>query len=154
MPCLVEVTTNKAERKKNTRFYLSRDLNATRIITTEPCASAYDSPVLVGFNHVHNTPLILHLYLLLQKMESSPPPESQGQRLPFLDEVEYPVLPPNKKSVPFGVLVSLFERLQGEKKPEKRRKALASWFNVCLVFVCTLYLDCQHDWVLFNQALA
>ena len=92
-------------------------------------------------------------------MQATPPPTgspepeiAQGESQQ--SQISYPTPPENKKSVPFGVLVSLFERLQGEKKPEKRRKALASWFNVCLVFVCTLYLDCQHDWVLFNQALA
>ncbi|TDL23778.1 DNA ligase 4 [Rickenella mellea] len=41
----------------------------------------------------------------------------------------YPPPPPNLKSPPFSVLVGLYEKLQNEKKPDKRRKALASWFN-------------------------
>lgn len=61
----------------------------------------------------------------------SSPPETQVDLPPVLDESNYPTPPMNKKSVPFGVLVSLYEKLQNEKKPEKRRKTLMSWFNVC-----------------------
>ncbi|KAI0766955.1 DNA ligase 4 [Trametes elegans] len=43
--------------------------------------------------------------------------------------IEYPPPPQNKGSAPFRVLVALFEKLQSERKPEKRRKLLASWFN-------------------------
>ncbi|KAI0366989.1 DNA ligase 4 [Pilatotrama ljubarskyi] len=43
--------------------------------------------------------------------------------------IDYPAPPKNKGSAPFHVLVALFEKLQSERKPEKRRKLLASWFN-------------------------
>ncbi|KAI0352380.1 DNA ligase 4 [Trametes cingulata] len=43
--------------------------------------------------------------------------------------IEYPPPPRNKGSAPFHVLVALFDRLQSERKPEKRRKLIASWFN-------------------------
>jgi DNA ligase-4 len=44
----------------------------------------------------------------------------------------YNAPPQNVASAPFGVLVGLFEKLQTEKKPERRRKLLGAWFNVCL----------------------
>ncbi|KAL1941177.1 hypothetical protein VTO73DRAFT_7389 [Trametes versicolor] len=43
--------------------------------------------------------------------------------------IEYPAPPQNKGSAPFQVLVALFEKLQNERKPEKRRRLIASWFN-------------------------
>ncbi|KAI0629298.1 DNA ligase 4 [Trametes polyzona] len=43
--------------------------------------------------------------------------------------LEYPAPPKNKGSAPFYVLVALFEKLQSERKPEKRRKLIASWFD-------------------------
>jgi DNA ligase 4 len=44
----------------------------------------------------------------------------------------FPPPPENKESAPFSVLSSLFDRLQGERKPEKRYRLLNSWFNVYL----------------------
>ncbi|KAH9935959.1 DNA ligase 4 [Epithele typhae] len=41
----------------------------------------------------------------------------------------YPAPPKNKGSAPFYVLAALFDRLQSERKPDKRRKLVASWFN-------------------------
>ncbi|KAJ3559037.1 hypothetical protein NM688_g581 [Phlebia brevispora] len=43
--------------------------------------------------------------------------------------ITYPEPPKNVGSAPFYVLSSLFDRLQNERKPEKRRKLLDSWFN-------------------------
>ncbi|KIP10052.1 hypothetical protein PHLGIDRAFT_125880 [Phlebiopsis gigantea 11061_1 CR5-6] len=43
--------------------------------------------------------------------------------------VDYPVPPQNNGSAPFYVLSALFDRLQNERKPEKRRKLLDTWFN-------------------------
>ncbi|OJT11573.1 DNA ligase 4, partial [Trametes pubescens] len=43
--------------------------------------------------------------------------------------IEYPAPPQNKGSAPFHVLVALFEKLQNERKPEKRRRLIASWLN-------------------------
>ena len=44
----------------------------------------------------------------------------------------FPPPPENKETTPFSVLSSLFDRLQGERKPEKRYRLLNSWFNVYL----------------------
>lgn len=51
-----------------------------------------------------------------------------------IDVVEdtYPMPPFNTGTAPFSVLASLFDRLQTERKPERRRKLLNAWFNVCL----------------------
>lgn len=48
---------------------------------------------------------------------------------------DFPPPPENKETAPFSVLSSLFDRLQGERKPEKRHRLLNSWFNVCSQFV-------------------
>jgi DNA ligase 4 len=42
----------------------------------------------------------------------------------------YPTPPKNVGTVPFSVLVGLFEKLQTERKPERRQKLLDTWFNV------------------------
>ncbi|GBE86558.1 DNA ligase 4 [Sparassis crispa] len=44
-------------------------------------------------------------------------------------DIDYPVPPQNVDSAPFYVLSALFDKLQNERKPEKRRKLLNSWFN-------------------------
>ncbi|OSD05522.1 DNA ligase 4 [Trametes coccinea BRFM310] len=62
----------------------------------------------------------------------STPPHSQSLPPAVAAEdhpVVYPAPPQNKGSAPFHVLVALFEKLQTERKPEKRRKLLSSWFN-------------------------
>ena len=46
-------------------------------------------------------------------------------------DIVYPPPPKNRGSAPFHVLATLFDKLQTERKPEKRRKLLDSWFNVC-----------------------
>ena len=58
-------------------------------------------------------------------------------------QTTYPPAPVNVKSPPFSVLVTLYEKLANEKKPEKRRKALAGWFSVCYCFLrfVACYLD-------------
>lgn len=58
----------------------------------------------------------------------SPPPEeitTSAEDHP----VEYPAPPQNNGSAPFYVLSALFDRLQNERKPDKRRRLLATWFN-------------------------
>ncbi|CAL1714652.1 unnamed protein product [Somion occarium] len=60
---------------------------------------------------------------------SSPPPESHNVTETYDHEDSYPAPPPSNKSVPFWVLSALFDKLQTERKPEKRRKLLDSWFN-------------------------
>lgn len=60
-----------------------------------------------------------------EQKESSVPQPSQATQM------VYPPAPLNVKSVPFSVLVGLYETLASERKPEKRRKAISSWFSVC-----------------------
>ena len=57
-------------------------------------------------------------------------------------DVNFPPPPQNKESAPFAVLSSLFDKLQGERKPDKRHRLLNSWFNVfpLAVFCCVLEL--------------
>ncbi|EED80930.1 predicted protein [Postia placenta Mad-698-R] len=43
--------------------------------------------------------------------------------------IVYPPPPPTRGSAPFQVLAALFDKLQGERRPEKRRRLLDSWFN-------------------------
>ncbi|TFK51779.1 ATP-dependent DNA ligase [Heliocybe sulcata] len=45
------------------------------------------------------------------------------------EEAVYPAPPQNVGSAPFTVLAGLFDRLQNERKPERRRKLLDKWFN-------------------------
>jgi hypothetical protein len=45
-------------------------------------------------------------------------------------ETVYPAPPQNKKSPPFHILAGLFDRLSAERKPDKRRRMLSSWFDV------------------------
>ncbi|KDQ61444.1 hypothetical protein JAAARDRAFT_30880 [Jaapia argillacea MUCL 33604] len=45
------------------------------------------------------------------------------------EEVVYSAPPQNVGSAPFHILVGLFEKLQNERKPERRRKLLDAWFN-------------------------
>ncbi|KAJ3711055.1 ATP dependent DNA ligase domain-containing protein [Lentinula raphanica] len=63
-------------------------------------------------------------------MQPTPSP-SIPSRSPPPDESSYPPAPRNDKgpSPPFSALVGLFERLQTERKQEKRKKLLHAWFN-------------------------
>ncbi|KAI0700108.1 DNA ligase 4 [Cerioporus squamosus] len=56
---------------------------------------------------------------------ASPPPALAAEDHP----VSYPAPPQNKGSAPFHVLAALFDKLQSERKPDKRRKLIASWFS-------------------------
>ncbi|TFK40007.1 DNA ligase IV [Crucibulum laeve] len=57
----------------------------------------------------------------------SSPPKSPG---PALEDTPSILAPPqNVSSAPFGILVSLFEKLQNERKQDRRRKLLDTWFN-------------------------
>ncbi|EKM49973.1 uncharacterized protein PHACADRAFT_178599 [Phanerochaete carnosa HHB-10118-sp] len=62
---------------------------------------------------------------------SPPPGASTVHSTATADDhpVEYPVPPQNDGSAPFYVLSALFDRLQNERKPDKRRRLLATWFN-------------------------
>ncbi|TCD60360.1 DNA ligase (ATP) [Steccherinum ochraceum] len=64
-------------------------------------------------------------------MQATPEPSSRGNS-PIPDDNQdgqFPVPPQNHGSVPFYVLSALFDKLQMERKPEKRRKLLDTWFN-------------------------
>jgi hypothetical protein len=52
--------------------------------------------------------------------------------------VDEPVQAPpiNQGSAPFGVLVGLFEKLSNERKLERRKKLLNSWFGVRIIYSC------------------
>lgn len=62
--------------------------------------------------------------------ESQPSYPTPTRAAPKDFDPSFPPPPENKETAPFSVLSSLFERLQGERKPEKRYRLLNSWFNV------------------------
>ncbi|RPD64440.1 DNA ligase 4 [Lentinus tigrinus ALCF2SS1-7] len=66
-------------------------------------------------------------------MQPTPAPSSPPASPPAVaaedHPVSYPEPPQNRGSAPFHVLAALFDRLQNERKPDKRRKLLASWFS-------------------------
>ena len=49
---------------------------------------------------------------------------------PPVEAAKYPSPPQNTSSAPFGVLVGLFEKLQAERKHDRRRKLIDAWFTV------------------------
>ena len=85
-----------------------------------------------------------NIYLVLQKqldanlglsMQPTPAPTSPpGSPEQIHDEEApvYPAPPQNNGSAPFSVLAGLLEKLSTERKPERRRRLLDVWFNVCL----------------------
>ena len=74
--------------------------------------------------------------------EGGSPPRVQPEQDDTADttapEEDYPVPPKNVDSTPFYVLSTLFDRLQNERKPEKRKKMLDGWFNVCIKLLVLL----------------
>ncbi|KAF5316619.1 hypothetical protein D9619_006679 [Psilocybe cf. subviscida] len=64
-------------------------------------------------------------------MQPTPAPTSSGQsqeaNIPPASQTYNPP-PPNVDSAPFSVLVNLFEKLQSERKQDRRRKMIESWF--------------------------
>ncbi|THU99099.1 ATP-dependent DNA ligase [Dendrothele bispora CBS 962.96] len=60
-------------------------------------------------------------------MESTPGPSSMPDVKP--EDDTYPQPPQNVDSAPFRVLVGLFEKLQNERKQDKRMRHLHTWFN-------------------------
>ena len=62
---------------------------------------------------------------------SSPP--ASPKEVAAEETVVYPAPPLNHGSAPFHVLVGLFDKLQVERKPERRKKMLNAWFNVCIL---------------------
>ncbi len=64
---------------------------------------------------------------------SSSPLQSSHLPEPQYPDNTYPEAPQNRGTAPFSVLSGLFDKLQNERKPDKRRKFLSAWFDVRLV---------------------
>ncbi|KAJ7449621.1 DNA ligase IV [Mycena latifolia] len=64
-------------------------------------------------------------------MQATPAPSSApNSPEPQQDEpTKYPTPPQNMGSAPFGILVALFEKLQTERKQDRRKKLMSTWFN-------------------------
>jgi DNA ligase 4 len=60
---------------------------------------------------------------------SSAPNSPRHQAQPEDGSETYPTAPQNVGSAPFQVLVGLFDKLQNERKQERRRKFIDAWFN-------------------------
>jgi hypothetical protein len=66
------------------------------------------------------------------EMQATPAPTLPPSSTEHSREIDdYPDPPKNFGSAPFGVLAVLFDKLQSERKQEKRRSLLAGWFQVC-----------------------
>ncbi|KAH7885847.1 ATP dependent DNA ligase domain-containing protein [Phlebopus sp. FC_14] len=64
-------------------------------------------------------------------MQPTPAPTSPpgSPRQNYEESTVYPAPPQNKGSAPFSVLAGLFDKLTTERKPERRRRLIDSWFN-------------------------
>jgi DNA ligase-4 len=69
------------------------------------------------------------------RLQKSQLPEAEVPDFNLSDNA-YPEAPHNHGTAPFSVLSGLFEKLQNERKPDKKRKFLSAWFDVrCLVIL-------------------
>jgi DNA ligase 4 len=59
---------------------------------------------------------------------NSPGPQQQPEDEPITSS--HPTAPQNMGSAPFSILVGLFEKLQAERKQDRRKKMIDAWFNV------------------------
>jgi hypothetical protein len=64
-------------------------------------------------------------------------PETEVPDLSLSDNA-YPEAPQNRGTAPFSVLSGLFDKLQNERKPEKRKKFLSAWFDVRSLVICLI----------------
>ncbi|KAI3619578.1 dna ligase iv [Moniliophthora roreri] len=65
-------------------------------------------------------------------MQPTPAPTSPPRSPPpaeYEHEQNYPIPPQNMGSAPFSVLVGLFEKLQNERRQERRKKLISAWFD-------------------------
>lgn len=65
------------------------------------------------------------------QLQKSQLPETEVPAYKLPDNA-YPEAPQNHNTAPFSVLSGLFDKLQNERKPEKRRRYLSAWFDVRL----------------------
>ena len=61
------------------------------------------------------------------------PPLSSSQLPQAQYPEDYPEAPQNHGTAPFAVLSGLFDKLQNERKPDKRKKFMSAWFDVRFV---------------------
>jgi DNA ligase-4 len=61
------------------------------------------------------------------------PPVSTSQLPQSQNPDDYPEAPQNRGTAPFSVLSGLFDKLQNERKPDKRKKFMSAWFDVRLM---------------------
>ena len=83
-------------------------------------------------------------------MQATPAPtEAPGSPQPSqvtASQQPFPEQPYNTDTLPFHILTAFFEKLQGERKQEKRRKLLNHWFNVCISSKwCSLHSSCAIE---------
>lgn len=81
-------------------------------------------------------------------MQPTPAPStvsnSPGPKQHILETAAYPPPPRNVDSAPFGILVGLFERLQTERKQDRRRKLIDAWFSVRPSYFIWSILTCMN----------
>src|SRR5260370_732909 len=62
--------------------------------------------------------------------DPSPPTPSSQLPQPQYPDDNYPEAPQNRGTAPFSILSGLFDKLQNERKPDKRKKFMSAWFYV------------------------
>lgn len=117
---------------------MSCDTDASRRVSVSVSPKLFRAPNRDLAEYILEA-LISPLYICYTSMLPTPAPTSPGTTSANLPEersqpqvVSYPDPPRNVGSAPFFVLSALFDKLQNERKPEKRRKLLDTWFNVCV----------------------
>jgi DNA ligase 4 len=80
------------------------------------------------------------------RLQRSQLPETQVPDYNLSDSA-YPDAPQNHGSAPLSVLSGLFDKVQNERKPEKRRKFLSAWFDVRLHVILREELPAQMRYV-------
>ena len=63
------------------------------------------------------------------RLQRAQVPETEVPNLNLSDSA-YPEAPQNHGTAPFSALSGLFDKIQNERKPEKRKKFMSAWFDV------------------------